>query len=99
MTTNGDPATEEIGFIGLGIMGQPMALNLAAAGTRLVVWNRSADRCEPLLAPMCRVTVDCGPVGNALLMKLAVNLFLNQMLAALTEAAHFADRHDRHRRH
>jgi len=44
MTKKEDQATEEIGFIGVGIMGQPMALNLAAAGTKLVVWNRSADR-------------------------------------------------------
>ncbi len=27
-----------------------LALNLASAGTRLVVWNRSPDRCEPLRA-------------------------------------------------
>jgi 3-hydroxyisobutyrate dehydrogenase len=40
----------DIGFIGLGVMGQPMALNLARAGTQLIVWNRSADRCEPLRA-------------------------------------------------
>ncbi|HEY1999268.1 NAD(P)-dependent oxidoreductase [Paraburkholderia sp.] len=39
-----------IGFIGLGVMGQPMALNLARAGTPLLVWNRSADRCELLRA-------------------------------------------------
>lgn len=193
----------EIGFIGLGVMGQPMALNLAKAGTNLVVWNRSAERAEPLrsagaavassaeevfartrivivmlvneaamdavlgrgtpgfpklvsghvlvsmgsnapgysrglaadilaaggryveapvsgsrkpaeagqlvsmlggdpktiaeirplLAPMCRETVICGPVGNALLMKLAVNLYLNTMLVGLAEAVHFADRH------
>ncbi len=38
----------QVGFIGLGIMGQPMALNLARAGTRLVVWNRTAARMEPL---------------------------------------------------
>jgi len=195
--------TTPIGFIGLGIMGQPMALNLAAAGTALVVWNRSAGRCEPLraagaavaaspadvfaraetvilmlvneaatdaalsrgapdfpsrvsgrtvvcmgsnapdysrslgaeieaaggvyveapvsgsrkpaeagqlvgllsgepevvervrplLAPMCRATILCGPLGNALLMKLSINLFLNQMLASLAEAVHFAGRH------
>lgn len=40
----------DIGFIGLGVMGQPMALNLARAGTRLIVWNRSGDRSEPLRA-------------------------------------------------
>lgn len=34
--------TTQIGFIGLGVMGQPMALNLARAGMAPVVWNRSA---------------------------------------------------------
>jgi 3-hydroxyisobutyrate dehydrogenase len=38
----------KVGFIGLGVMGQPMALNLARAGTDLVVWNRSIERCDPL---------------------------------------------------
>ena len=37
-----------IGFIGLGVMGQPMALNLARAGQSLVVWNRSAEKCALL---------------------------------------------------
>ncbi|WP_169946512.1 NAD(P)-dependent oxidoreductase [Microbispora sp. H11081] len=40
----------DVGFVGLGIMGQPMALNLARAGTPLVVWNRTAARSEPLRA-------------------------------------------------
>lgn len=39
-----------IGFIGLGVMGQPMALNLAKAGTPLIVWNRSAGKYEALQA-------------------------------------------------
>jgi 3-hydroxyisobutyrate dehydrogenase len=39
-----------VGFVGLGVMGQPMALNLARAGTPLVVWNRTPGRCEPLSA-------------------------------------------------
>lgn len=39
-----------VGFIGLGVMGQPMALNLARAGTPLVVWNRTPARCDPLRA-------------------------------------------------
>lgn len=38
----------DIGFIGLGVMGQPMALNLIRAGTPLIVWNRSPDRIEAL---------------------------------------------------
>jgi 3-hydroxyisobutyrate dehydrogenase len=192
-----------VGFIGLGLMGHPMALNLARAGTPLVVWNRTTTKSEalraagarvasspaevfeqasvvilmlahgaaidwalgrgtsdfsgiaarhtivhmgttspeysrgleadvraaggryveapvsgsrvpaeagelvamlageqaaieavrPLLLPMCRETVDCGPVPNALLMKLSANLFLITMVTGLAEAMHFADRH------
>jgi len=193
-----------VGFVGLGVMGQPMALNLARAGTPLVVWNRSPARCAPLraagaevaasaaevferagtvflmladetavdavlgrgtpdfpvrvsgrtvvhmgttsaeysaglqddvraaggryveapvsgsrvpaengelvamlagdpdavevvaplLGPMCREVVGCGPVPNAMRMKLAVNLYLITMVTGLAEAAHFARRYD-----
>lgn len=192
---------EEIGFVGLGVMGQPMALNMVNAGIKLIAWNRTPDRAEvlrdagatitagvdqvferariviamlfneaaldavlrrgtpefsqlvagkiiismgsnspeysralsaavmaaggryveapvsgsrkpaetgqlvsmlggeqelareigPLLAPMCKAIIYCGEVGNALLMKLAVNLYLNTMLVGLAEAIHFAD--------
>ncbi|GAB3232396.1 NAD(P)-dependent oxidoreductase [Glycomyces halotolerans] len=37
-----------VGFLGLGIMGQPMALNLVRTGFETVVWNRTRSRCEPL---------------------------------------------------
>ena len=36
----------KVGFIGLGIMGEPMALNLIRAGIPLTVWNRTKDRTE-----------------------------------------------------
>lgn len=39
-----------VGFIGLGIMGKPMARNLAKAGYNLVVYNRSVDDIEALVA-------------------------------------------------
>jgi 3-hydroxyisobutyrate dehydrogenase len=191
----------QVGFLGLGVMGQPMALNLARAGLRPLVWNRTPARTEPvvaaggqaratpdevlhacdvvllmlaheqateaalanalrdaalggtivvhmgttspewsrefgervekaggtyveapvsgsrqpaemaqlvamvagppeavaavrpLLAPMCREVVECGPVPGGLLMKLAVNLYLITMVTGLAEAAHFAERH------
>src|SRR5690606_14017658 len=192
-----------IGFLGLGVMGGPMALNLARAGTALVVWNRSADKCDPLraagakvaaspaevfaeapvvllmlasgaavdavlgrgpagfavdvagrtvvhmgttppdysrrleadvraaggsyveapvsgsrvpaetgqlvamlagdpaavdrvrplLGPVCRAAVECGPVPNALLMKYADNVFLITMVTGLVEATQFAEAH------
>ena len=37
-------ALRPVGFIGLGAMGEPMALNLIKAGVPLVVWNRSAGK-------------------------------------------------------
>jgi 3-hydroxyisobutyrate dehydrogenase len=192
-----------VGFLGLGLMGEPMAANLLRAGTKLVVWNRTTARTEPfrsagadvagsvaevferapvvlamlangaaidaalgrgtagfapmvagrtlvhmgttapaysrgleadvraaggryveapvsgsrgpaqagelvgmlagepdavaavrpLLAPMCRQTVECGPVPSALTMKLAVNLYLITTVTGLAEAAHFAAVH------
>jgi 3-hydroxyisobutyrate dehydrogenase len=192
-----------VGFLGLGLMGEPMAANLLGAGMKLVVWNRTAAKTDPfraagadvagtvaevferapvvltmlangpaidatlgrgtsgfaamvagrtlvhmgttapaysrgleadiraaggryveapvsgsrgparagelvamlagepdaiaavtpLIAPMCRQAVECGPVPNALTMKLAVNLYLITTVTGLAEAAHFAAVH------
>ena len=38
-----------LGYIGLGLMGGPMAHRLAAAGFPLTVWNRSADKLTPVI--------------------------------------------------
>jgi 3-hydroxyisobutyrate dehydrogenase len=40
--------TDRIGFIGLGIMGRPMARNLMHAGFPLTVWNRSRPGIDEL---------------------------------------------------
>ncbi|MFD9316509.1 NAD(P)-dependent oxidoreductase [Streptomyces sp. NPDC060053] len=206
--TDGEAASMRVGFIGLGVMGHPMALRLARAGTPLMVWNRTAaaaealraagaevaadsaevfaradvvilmladgsavdavlgrgtpgfgarvtgrvivtmgttspeysraleadvraaggryveapvsgsrvpaeqgrlvamlageneavDTVRPLLAPMCHETFRCGPAPGALLMKLAVNLFLITQVTGLTEAFHFAERQGLDRR-
>jgi 3-hydroxyisobutyrate dehydrogenase len=192
-----------IGFIGLGIMGTPMALNLVRSGRGVIVWNRSAEKAavleaegaevaasvaalfassdviilmlatdaaidavlqrgtpafaslvagrtlvhmgttapdysktleadvlsaggayveapvsgsrvpaeagelvamlagapetveivQPLLQPLCRDAIVCGAVPNALLMKLAVNIFLISTVTGLAEAANFAASH------
>ena len=37
------------GFLGLGIMGHAMAANLLKAGFDVTVWNRTAEKCEPLI--------------------------------------------------
>jgi 3-hydroxyisobutyrate dehydrogenase len=51
-----------VGFIGLGVMGQPMALNLVRAGVELVVWNRSAERVAPLREAGAQVAATIGEV-------------------------------------
>ena len=37
-----------IGVAGLGRMGAAMAQRLIETGASVVVWNRSAEKCEPL---------------------------------------------------
>lgn len=54
-----------VGFIGLGVMGQPIALNLARAGVPLAVWNRTAARCEPLRQAGARVAASPAEVFGA----------------------------------
>jgi 3-hydroxyisobutyrate dehydrogenase-like beta-hydroxyacid dehydrogenase len=39
-----------VGFIGLGLMGKPMSLNLLKAGYAVTVWNRTASRAEEVVA-------------------------------------------------
>ena len=37
----------KVGFIGLGIMGQPMAQNVVKGGHALIVYNRSIEKATP----------------------------------------------------
>ncbi len=47
--------SERVGFIGLGIMGRGMAVNLLKAGFALTVWNRTAARADDLVAAGARL--------------------------------------------
>src|ERR1700733_14841247 len=40
--------TMNVGFIGLGIMGAPMALNILKADHKLTVYNRTPAKAQPL---------------------------------------------------
>ena len=55
----------EIGFIGLGAMGFPIAANLAAAGFPLTVWNRTASKAEPLEASGARIATSAQEAASA----------------------------------
>jgi len=43
-------AKTKVGLIGLGLMGQPIGMNLLKAGFPLTVWNRTASRANELVA-------------------------------------------------
>src|SRR5690242_4127711 len=49
---------ERIGFIGLGVMGKPMARNLLRAGRQVVLYNRSESAVEELQAEGAKVAAD-----------------------------------------
>ena len=49
-----------VGFIGLGLMGGPMAKNLAKAGFPLVVWNRTREKAEQLVRESTGFDVKAG---------------------------------------
>lgn len=53
-----------IGFIGLGIMGSPMASNLVGAGFDVVVYNRSVERTELLVQRGARAARDIRSVAE-----------------------------------
>ena len=42
--------TQRIGFVGLGLMGLPMAQKLLSAGADLTVFNRTASKANPLIS-------------------------------------------------
>jgi 3-hydroxyisobutyrate dehydrogenase-like beta-hydroxyacid dehydrogenase len=55
----------KVAFLGLGIMGAPMAASLARGGIEVVAWNRTADKAEALAAEHDGVTVAGSPAEAA----------------------------------
>lgn len=53
------------GFIGLGLMGGPMAANVARAGFPFTVWNRTPAKAEPLRDLGATVAHSAAEVGAA----------------------------------
>lgn len=61
---NNVPITR-VGFVGLGIMGAPMAHNLLKAGFAVTVWNRTAARADSLVAAGATLAVSPADVAAA----------------------------------
>lgn len=56
---------KRVGFVGLGLMGGPMAANVARAGYPLTVFNRSSAKAEPLRALSARLAATPRDVAAA----------------------------------
>jgi 3-hydroxyisobutyrate dehydrogenase-like beta-hydroxyacid dehydrogenase len=75
---------ESIGFIGLGIMGQPMALNLIKAGHQLAVYNRTAAKAAALQAAGARVAsspADAARDANVVMMIVSDSAAVEEVVA------------------
>jgi 3-hydroxyisobutyrate dehydrogenase len=64
-----------VGFIGLGVMGRAMARRLLKAGHRVTVYNRTAARCQPLVAEGARAaaTPREAAAGNAVVISVVTD--------------------------
>ena len=69
-------AIERVAFLGLGIMGRPMAANLVGAGFHVTVWNRTRERAEEFAAehPGESVRVAATPGGATSGAQLAITM-------------------------
>ena len=65
----------KIGFVGLGIMGRPMALNLLQGGHELTVWARRPESMAPLLEAGARSAASATEAarGNELLISMVAD--------------------------
>jgi 2-hydroxy-3-oxopropionate reductase len=63
--TKGNAVAETIGFIGLGVMGKPMAGHLLKGGYRLVVHNRSRGAVDELVAAGATAAASPAEVARA----------------------------------
>jgi 3-hydroxyisobutyrate dehydrogenase len=78
-----------VGFVGLGVMGQPMALRLVRAGTELIVWNRTPERAEPLRVAGAVVAGDVAEVfatAETVILMLADDRVIDHVLGRGTDA-------------
>jgi 3-hydroxyisobutyrate dehydrogenase len=68
MTGTGDgrgSKTEGLGYLGLGMMGIPMAQRLVQAGFEVTVWNRSANKAKTLVEAGAKLAADPRSVAES----------------------------------
>nr|GEU28156.1 probable 3-hydroxyisobutyrate dehydrogenase-like 2, mitochondrial [Tanacetum cinerariifolium] len=98
VTRSGAELSMRITFLGIGLMGEPMARRLLAAGQDLTVWNRTAAKAEALAEAGARPVVqladavrDAGIVISMLEAGPVVAQVLHDALPALTPGTLWVD--------
>ncbi|MEM8783047.1 MAG: NAD(P)-dependent oxidoreductase [Planctomycetota bacterium] len=87
-------ALPKLGYVGLGIMGSAMAMNLAKAGYPLSVWNRTPEKAEPLVAAgarACTSPAEVAAQSEVVFLNLTDTPDVEQVLFAVTGVAAGAD--------
>ncbi|MEM6372279.1 MAG: NAD(P)-dependent oxidoreductase [Pseudomonadota bacterium] len=91
-------ATQKVALLGTGLMGFPMARNLAQAGVDVTVWNRTRSKADPLGAFGARVVDSTGEAvtGADVIITMmsdgpTVLSVIDEVKSALTEGALWID--------
>lgn len=80
---------EHVGFLGLGLMGSPMAVRLASAATPLVVWSRTTSHCDDACAAGAERATDPDEVFDrcrVVILMLATEQVIDAVLGRGTDA-------------
>ncbi len=73
----------KLGFLGIGLMGKPMALRLLEAGYHLTVWNRTSEKLTPVLeqgAIEARTPAEVAEQADILMLSLADTAVVEQVV-------------------
>jgi 3-hydroxyisobutyrate dehydrogenase len=99
-----------IAFLGTGLMGRPMARNLAAAGHDVTAWNRTREKCEGLGATVADTPAEAADGAEVLITMLVdgpaieaavpeldpETLWIQMSTVGVADTARFAARHRRY---
>jgi 3-hydroxyisobutyrate dehydrogenase len=100
----------KIAFLGTGIMGSPMARNLAAAGHDVTVWNRTREKAEGLGAAVAGTPAEAVAGAEVLVTMLAdgpaieetvpeldpATLWIQMSTVGVADTERFSQRHERY---
>lgn len=81
-------AKPHVGFIGVGIMGGPMAMHILSAGFPPTIWNRSASKTQELARNGARIAKSCSEVlqtADIAICMLTTGPVVNEVLFAAGE--------------